>query len=71
MLSGNALMPWAHTKNPKERVQKHALYVGCNHTEIEEMVKCLKKLDGKKLVLPHVLSLVLLPCMKNYFNKFL
>jgi len=57
--SGTAIKIWTLSKFPKEQSKKFASKLGCDAESTQEMVDCLKKLDGPSLVKPHIDTMVI------------
>ncbi|XP_026327679.1 venom carboxylesterase-6-like [Hyposmocoma kahamanoa] len=49
-LSGSAFLPWSFASTPAKYAKKLAMRVGCPTANSEEMVKCLRTVDGNALI---------------------
>lgn len=48
-LSGTALMPWALTKNSRNKALKLGELMNCDTTDIREMIECLRSVPARNL----------------------
>jgi len=58
MQSGNVACPWALTRSPQNQALRFGKLVNCPTDNTTVLVQCLKKMDGKDVVKPHVTVMV-------------
>lgn len=61
--SGTALQIWALSRSPKAQTRQLAQAMGCPLQNETMMVRCLKKVDARKLVRYHISSMVSTLCI--------